>query len=155
MILDSIRSLFAKAPGSPAAGSSSSAPDVDPLHLAACALLLEIAYADGEFSAPERAHLERTLEQHFKLPGETGHRLIELAEAERRKSIDHFTFTSVLQRSYDLGQKMVLAEVMWGLVLADGEVSEHEAYLTRKIANFLDLEPGYLSAAKAAAQAKR
>jgi uncharacterized tellurite resistance protein B-like protein len=36
-------------------------------------------------------------------------------------------------------------------VLADGQIAEHEHYLTRKIANLLELEPGYLSAAKARA----
>ena len=49
---------------------------------------------------------------------------------------------------------MVLAEIMWGVVLADGEIAEREHYLTRKISNLLGLEPGYLSAAKAAAVRK-
>ena len=34
---------------------------------------------------------------------------------------------------------------------ADGQIAEHEHYLTRKIANLLELEPGYLSTAKARA----
>ena len=151
MLVDAIRSLFRPA-SQAAAPAASATPAPDPLHLAACALLLEIAHSDGEFSEAERAHLNGVLERHFSLPPESGQRLIELAEEERRGSIDHFRFTSVLQRSYDLGQKMVLAEVMWGLVLADGKVSEHEQYLARKIANLLDLAPGYLSAARAAAQ---
>ena len=153
MLLDAIRTLI-----SPKKGGEMSAPptsDANPIHLAACALLLEIAYADGEFSEPERIHLESVLERHFGLPAESGRRLIELADAERRRSIDHFRFTSVLQKGYNLGQKMVLAEVMWGLVLADGKIAEHEQYLTRKIANLLELEPGYLSAAKAAAAQSR
>jgi uncharacterized tellurite resistance protein B-like protein len=148
--LDSIRSLFREEREQPT-DAGPAPPGVDPVHLAACALLLEIAHADGEFSADERAHLESVMERHFSLPPETGRRLIELADAERRRAIDHFRFTSILRDSYDLGQKMVLAEVMWGLVLADGKIAEHEHYLTRKIANLLELEPGYLSAAKAKA----
>jgi uncharacterized tellurite resistance protein B-like protein len=148
-MLDAIRSLFSPKPEVTRAGSAS--PDIDPVHLAACSLLLEVAYADGEFSAEERAHLEQVLERHFSLPPESGERLIELAEKERGGSIDHFQFTRVLNERYDIGQKMVLAEVMWGLVLADGQIAEHEHYLTRKIANLLELEPGYLSAAKARA----
>jgi uncharacterized tellurite resistance protein B-like protein len=69
--------------------------------------------------------------------------------------VDYFQFTSVLQREYDVGQKMVLAEVMWGLVLADGTIADREQYLTRKIANLLDLEPGYLSQAKSIAANRR
>lgn len=154
MLLDSVRELFAPAIPN-RTGDAAAKPTVDPLHLAACALLLEIAHADGEFSAAERAHIEGTLVRHFALPPESGRRLMELAEAERMGAIDHFAFTSTLRRSYDLGQKMVLAEVMWGLVLADGEIAEHEHYLTRKIANLLELEPGYLSAAKAAAAGRK
>lgn len=155
MLIDSIRTLLGYDRADPDASPSAPAPAVEPLHLAACALLLEIAYADGEFSADERAHLEDVLERHFSLPPEAGHKLLELAEEERQNSIDVFRFTSQLQQGYDIGQKMVLAEIMWGVVLADGEIAEHEQYLTRKISNLLDLQPGYLSAAKAAAAQKR
>jgi uncharacterized tellurite resistance protein B-like protein len=148
-MLDAIRSLFSSK--SADAKTVDATPNVDPVHLAACSLLLEVAYADGVFSPEERAHLEQVLERHFSLPADSGQLLIELAEKERGGSIDHFQFTRVLNERYDVGQKMVLAEVMWGLVLADGEIAEHEHYLTRKIANLLELEPGYLSAAKARA----
>ena len=147
-MLDAIKSLFAPKPRE---AEQPSPEPVDAVHLAACSLLLEIAYADGVFSAEERTHLEHVLERHFSLPPESGRRLIELAEKERHGSIDHFQFTRVLNERYDIGQKMVLAEVMWGLVLADGHIAEHEHYLTRKIANLLELEPGYLSTAKARA----
>lgn len=149
-MLDAIRAMFSRQ-DSPERLTPASA---DPVHLAACALLLDIAYADGEFSAPERKHLEEVLTRHFGLSREGGQRLLALAEQERTRAVDLFQFTSVLQRSYDVGQKMVLAEVMWGLVLADGAISEHEHYLTRKISNLLDLEPSYLSSAKAAAAAR-
>ena len=156
MILDSIKAMFGGAAAPDAAQRTAPAGHVaDPVHLAACALLLDVAYADGEFSDEERSHLEEVLARHFGLPPESGHQLIELAEQERKSSIDHFGFTSTIKRNYDVGQRMVLAEVIWGLVLADGEIAEHEHYLTRKIANLLDLEPGYLSAAKAAAEEKR
>lgn len=147
-MLDAIRALF----GQDDKAQSHPGSDVDPVHLAACALLLDIAHADSEFSAAERQHLEDVLARHFGLSQEDGQRLLAIAEEERKRSVDHFRFTSVLQRSYDLGQKMVLAEVMWGLVLADGQISEHEHYLTRKISNLLDLQPAYLSSAKAAAE---
>jgi uncharacterized tellurite resistance protein B-like protein len=58
-MLDAIRSLFSSksAPAEERGGP----PDADPVHLAACSLLLEVAYADGEFSPEERAHLEAVL----------------------------------------------------------------------------------------------
>ena len=46
---------------------------------------------------------------------------------------------------------MVLAELMWGVILADGELATHETWLVRKLAHLLELEPGYLSEARKAA----
>src|SRR5687768_8103495 len=154
-MLYALRALFSGQPPAPApAASPDASPESDPLAVAACALLLEIAWADGEFSAAERAHLEGVLARHFNLTAEEGSHLLAVADEARRNSIDHHRFTSVLRKNYDLGQKMVMAEIIWGLALADGEIAEHEHYLTRKISNLLDLQPGYLSAAKNAAAAK-
>jgi len=152
MLIESIKRLLGKqsAPEKPATETP-----VDSLALAACVLLLDVAHADGEFSDAERSYLEGVLERHFALPPDAGRALMEMAETERRNAVDHFRFTSQLQRNYDTGQKMVLAEIMWGVVLADGMIAEHEHYLTRKISNLLELEPGYLSAAKDAAARKR
>lgn len=153
-MLDAIRALFRGGETAPAEAPGD-APSFDPLHLAACVLLLDIAHADGEFSDDEQKHLEGVLERHFDLPPDAGRALLALAEKERQTSVDYFRFTSALQNAYDTGQKMVLAEVMWGIVLADGEIAEHEQYLTRKISNLLGLQPGYLSAAKEAAAKHR
>jgi len=150
MLTDRIRALFGRAGlPEPDPGARSTVPD--PLHLAACALLLDIAYADDEFSADERAHIERSLERHFALSSSVVQQVMVIAQEERARAVGHFAFTSTLRQGYDTGQKMVLAELMWGVALADGQVADHEHYLTRKIANLLDLEAGYLSAAKQAA----
>ncbi len=121
------------------------------VQLAACALLLELAHADGEFSAAEREHIERTLVRHFGLDEATSGELMKLAEAERAQSLDHFQFTRLIASEYDLGQKMVLAEVMWGVILADGHLSDHETHLVRKLASLMQLEPAYLADARRAA----
>jgi uncharacterized tellurite resistance protein B-like protein len=126
----------------------------DPLHVAACALLLELAHADDQFSDAERDHIHAVLMRHFALDFETARQLMDLAEQQRRNSVDIFQFANLVRTSYDVGQKTLLAEIMWGLILTDGEIARHESYILRKIANLLDLEPGYLSQAKAAAAAK-
>ncbi len=122
------------------------------LHVAACALLLELATADDEFSESERMHIEAVLRRHFDLDQETAQELMELASKEQEQAIDLYQFTSLIRSNYDLGQKTLLAEIMWGVILADGEIARHEAYMLRKIANLLDLEPGYLAAARKRAQ---
>jgi uncharacterized tellurite resistance protein B-like protein len=129
-------------------------PGPRPVELAACALLLELAHADGEFTPEEQRHIERTLVRHFGLDAGTGAELMRLAEAERAQSLDHFQFTRLIAAEYDLGQKMVLAEVMWGVILADGRLSDHEAHLVRKLASLMQLEPAYLSQARRASEKK-
>lgn len=161
MLLDTIRSLFgsrnANTPPTPSAPGSRDIPAAmsagahDPVAIAACVLLLEIAHADHEFTAAEEAHLASALERHFGLPTESARALMAEAERERQRTVDHFSFTHQLKREFDYPRRVALAETMWGLVLADGEVDEHEHYLTRKISNLLDLAPADLSAAKAAA----
>jgi uncharacterized tellurite resistance protein B-like protein len=152
-MLDGIRRFVAeRLLGGPLDSAGAAAPSwPSRVQLAACALLLELAHADGEFSPEERAHIERTLVRHFGLDAATGAELLRLAEAERAQSLDHFQFTRLIAAEYDLGQKMVLAEVMWGVILADGRLSDHETHLVRKMASLMELEPAYLAQARKAA----
>jgi uncharacterized tellurite resistance protein B-like protein len=120
----------------------------DRVPLAACALLLELAHADDEFTADERAHIEEALVRHFDLEPDAVTELIQLAEQERTRSVDLYQFTKLISEQYDLGQKMVLAEIMWRVVYADGELAKHESYLMRKLSNLLGIKPGYLADAR-------
>jgi uncharacterized tellurite resistance protein B-like protein len=151
-VLDAIRGFVTRRILSPAeAPAAPGRPGPSGVQLAACALLLELAHADGVMSPAELAHIESAIQRHFGLDDTTARELISLAESERRESIDHFQFTRLIAAEYDLGQKMVLAEVMWGVILADGELATHEAWLVRKLAHLLELEPGYLAEARRSA----
>jgi uncharacterized tellurite resistance protein B-like protein len=151
-MLDGIRRFVAeRLVGASTHRSTAPGPATSRVQLAACALLLELAHADGEFSPEERAHIERTLVHHFGLDAETGAELLRLAEAERAQSLDHFQFTRLIAAEYDLAQKMLLAEVMWGVILADGRLSDHETHLVRKMASLMQLEPAHLAEARKAA----
>lgn len=129
-------------------------PDADPdeaakdIRLAACALLLELAHADREFTDDERQHLESAVRRQFGLDTAEAGRLLDLAEKEREQAVDLWQFTNLIAENYSTGQKVVLAEIMWGLVYSDGDLASKEDYLMRKISNLLRLEPGYLTEAK-------
>jgi uncharacterized tellurite resistance protein B-like protein len=115
------------------------------VRLAACALLIEIAHADDDFTEDERQHLSSAIRRQYGLDEEEADQLIELAEQARASAVDLWQFTKLIKRTYSLGQKMVLVEVMWGLVYSDGELSSHEESLMRKVCHLLDLAPGYLA----------
>ena len=146
-MLNGIKSFFTKNL-EPARAAAPAQFRRDNVPIAACALLLELAHADDEFNAEERAHLEEALARQFDISPAKVKELIALAEEERRQSVDLFQFTSLIASSYDEGQKMVLAEVMWGLVYSDGKLSAHESYIMRKLSNLLGLAPGYLNEAR-------
>lgn len=141
---DAIRSLFRRAPRASEAAPSA----ISRLSIAAAALLLEIAHADDEFADAERIHIEESLGRHFDLDDQTLAELMRLAEIERREATDLHRFTSVINEHYDDGQRLVLAELLWRVVLADGQLSRHESYLMHKLSNLLDLRPGYLAEAR-------
>lgn len=113
--------------------------------LAACALLIELAYADDSFTEAERRHLRSAMGRQFGLEPHQADELLELAEKERADATDLYQFTSLIKEHYSRGQKMVLLEIMWGLVYADGDLASKEEYLMRKICNLLDIEAGYLA----------
>ena len=145
-MLESIKSFFKSSMSpSPEAAKPGSAPDI---RLAACALLLELAQADDEFTDDERQHVESAIQHQYGLGQAEAEKLLELAQEARDEAIDLWQFTNLIAENYSLGQKMVLAEIMWGLVYADGDLAPKEDYLMRKICNLLRLEPGYLAEAR-------
>ena len=151
-ILDAIRRFVADRLAGDLAGTPDSAGGPTRVQLAACALLLELAHADGEFSPEEQAHLRTALGDHFGLGEATGAELLRLAEAARAQSLDHFQFTRLIAAEYDLRGKMELATTMWGVILADGRLTDHEAHLVRKMASLMQLDPASLAAARRAAE---
>ena len=145
-----MKALFAKETArssAPAAGATPSDPDRG-LKVAACALLLEMAHADEEFSEVEQRHIEELVSRHFALDAEATQALLAAADRSRREATDLHELTSVINRQYDEGQRLFLSELLWRVVYADGSLSEHEDYLARKIAYLLDLPPGYLAEAR-------
>ena len=131
----------------PAAEDETSTIDED-VRLAACALLLEVAYADDDFSDQERQHLESELGRRFGLGARDTDRLLTLAQEEREDAVDLWQFTRLITEHYSISQKVTLLEIMWGLVHSDGTLEDREVYFMRKICNLLRLEPGYLAQAR-------
>lgn len=146
-MLDAIRRFFDQRMAAEPAPAAESVGH-NPVQVAACALLLELAYADATFTDDERAHIESALVRHFALDLETARELMELAERERVAAVDLYQFTSLITNQYDEGQRLLLAEIMWRVVYADGELAKREDYLMQRIAKLLDLRPGYLAEAR-------
>ena len=112
----------------------------DPLRLATAAILLDIAYADGEFTPAEDGNVAGFLSTQFGLSPEDAQELLEAAEEIRQKTVDHFALTHYGRKNSPLAERIDIVKTMWRLVFSDGRLTGHESYLVRKLADLLGLE---------------
>ena len=122
----------------------------DPLRLATAAVLLDIAYADGQFTPSEDGNVVGFLTQRFDLSPDDARELLEAADEIRKKTVDHFALTHYIRKNAPLSERIEIVKTMWRLVYSDGKLSEYEAYLVRKLADLLGLEHHVMIEAKSA-----
>jgi uncharacterized tellurite resistance protein B-like protein len=142
-MLDAIRHLVQDSlPGTPGAHSRVHPHDV---RVAACALLLELAHADGHFSALERSRIGGMLQRWFGVKAADAEQLLTEAASARRDAAGPFVFTAQLVREYDVAQRTVVAELLWEVALADGALDTAEEALLAELAGALALDPALLA----------
>lgn len=125
------------------------------VEVAAAALLLESANADDEVHAFEHAAIAQGLAKHFGLDAAAVEEVLARAERARREAIDLHGFTALLVRHHDERERLALAESVWRVVFADGQVTAHETLLARRLGNLLDLRPEHVSVAIRRARGER
>ena len=122
----------------------------EPLRLATAAVLLDIAYADGQFTPSEDGDLVGYLKRAFNLDEPTARELVGAAEEIRRETIDHFALTNYIRRTTSLDDRIEIVKTMWRMVYSDGRLTDYESYLVRKLADLLGLEHHVMIDAKVA-----
>ncbi|TDI88931.1 MAG: TerB family tellurite resistance protein [Caldithrix sp.] len=118
------------------------------IRIATCALFLEMAQIDGEFSEKERQSILGILKQEYELSDEVAVELTEAADKERQDSIDLWQFTNQINENYSEDEKIRVVEFLWKLVYADGKLDQHEDYLIHKLATLLEVRHDQLIDAK-------
>lgn len=121
---------------------------VDKISLAAAVLLLEVAYADGEFQATERELIGSLLKKYFQVDDELQADLLDLAERVREDSSDLHQFTSEINRAFTQPEKERIIEAIWQLVYADGRLDRYEDALMRQLGPLIGLSHRQLIDAK-------
>jgi uncharacterized tellurite resistance protein B-like protein len=120
----------------------------DDLRIAVCALFLEIANIDDEFSEEERDNILSTLQSEYQLSKEHALELARRAVSELEGSIDLWQFTNLINENYTEKEKLRVVELLWRVVYADGKLEKHEDYLLHKLASLLRLSHRQLIAEK-------
>jgi uncharacterized tellurite resistance protein B-like protein len=107
------------------------------VHLAACAVFLEMAGIDNEFDERERRHILDVFQNEYGLAAFEVAELQKSAEEELAKARGHWSFTNVINQNFSNEEKSRLVELLWRLVYADGRMNEHENYFIHKLAKLL------------------
>jgi uncharacterized tellurite resistance protein B-like protein len=127
----------------------------DPVAIAACALLLEIAHADAGFDPAERERIARAAREDLGVPAADVEEVVRLAEEERRESVDLYQFTRLVAERFSREQRLRLIEVIWGIVYSDGALSAVENQLARRIAELLGFQHPEVQAVREKVAKKR
>jgi uncharacterized tellurite resistance protein B-like protein len=120
----------------------------DPLRLATAAILLDIAYADGNFTPTEDGDIVGFLKRAFRLGDDEARDLLAAAGEIRARTIDHFALTNYIRKNSALAERIEIVRTMWRMVYGDGKLTDYENYLVRKLADLLGLEHHVMIGAK-------
>jgi uncharacterized tellurite resistance protein B-like protein len=129
-------------------GESKPDPSADPVAVAACALLLELAHADGRVAPSEIARIRDFLDAEFGLDEEKFREIVSLAERARQESVDYFHFTHLIREHLSKEDRVRLVEAIWKVVVADGRIDAVEDNIAKRIAELLGLQHPEVIAAK-------
>lgn len=118
------------------------------LQVATCALLLEVAHADDEFSEAEQITIVSLLRQRFGITQAEADRLLSLAQQEYDDATDLYQFARLINEHYSHREKLTVLEQLWQVVYSDGQLEAHEDALLHKLASVLGLRHEELIALK-------
>jgi uncharacterized tellurite resistance protein B-like protein len=145
-MIDLVKKFFEKSTASrPSDREGANAHDI---RVATCALFLEMANIDGEFTDVERKNILSILKGNFQLSNEYADELLEASIEELKRSIDLWQFTNLINENYSEEEKIQIIEMVWAIIYIDGKLDQHEDYLVHKLAKLLRLSHRQLIDAK-------
>ena len=145
-MIDLVKRFFSKSAGEDKAGGDSG--DRHDTRVATCALLLEMAHMDGEFSESEKERIVSVMSREYGLSDEHVTELLKAAQQERDESIDLWRFARLINENYAVDEKIRIIELVWKIAYTDGRLDKHEDYLVHKLAQLLRLDHKQLIEAK-------
>lgn len=143
-MFEGLRSFIAELVGS----EGERAFDDNDYRMAATAILVHVAHADGTIDEAERDRLETLVSDRFGMSASEAARLIAEARLSEAESVDLHRFVAVLQRALDDDGRLKIVEMMWDLVFADGASLEVEDSVVARVADMLGVAEADLATLK-------
>ena len=102
-----------------------------------CGLMIEAAYTDGNIDLSELNKIKFSLINIFSEDPKEVSLVLEKAQQNKNNSKSLHYYTSFINKNFDDKKKILLIEVLWEIVLSDGEVHDFESNLIRRLAGLL------------------
>lgn len=129
-MLDRIRTFFSAAEASPS-------DDPAVLHLAAAALLIEVAKADHCLDEIEVGRLRDALSRDWGLNEHDLSDLVAAARDASEASVSLHEHIDLINRRFSVQRKIDLVRSLWEVACADQHIHPHEEALIRRLADLL------------------
>lgn len=110
------------------------------IEIAACALFIEIAKADGDFTDDERSIIISEMKSTFNLDDDYLNDLMMLTEERIKESVSLYEFTGVINNTFSHEEKIELIESLWKLIYKDQKLNQYEDHLIKRIAATINIE---------------
>lgn len=110
------------------------------VEIAACALFIEMAKADGEFADEERSFIISEMKNTFNLEDDCIDDLMALAEQRVKESVSLYEFTGIINNTFTQPEKIELIESLWRLIYKDEKLSAYEDHLIKRIGATMNIE---------------
>jgi uncharacterized tellurite resistance protein B-like protein len=143
-----LKAILSAMPKTTAADTGRSSSADRELQIATCALLLDIARADTEFTPEEEQKIEQLMRGHFALSEEAFLEIKKLSEQKLKGSIDLWQFAKTIKEQYSYKEKEKIIGMLWEIIYTDDSLHAHEDYLVHKVAELLNLDHRHLIDAK-------
>lgn len=109
------------------------------INLAACVILLEIAYSDDDFSSQERKFIMDILKKDFNLNKEEAKELIEIGTKILDEETNKWKFANIINSSFSNEDKLKLIETVWRLIYTDDRLDKWEDHLVHRLSRVLHI----------------
>ena len=102
-----------------------------------CGLMIEAANSDGDIGAEEIKKIRETLINIFKENPDKVDSVLEQSIKNSNNSKSLYYYSSKINKNYSDEKKILLIEILWEIVLADGKLHDYESSIIRRLSGLL------------------
>ena len=108
-------------------------------------LLVEAAMADGAFDVDERSRILHLLTDQLEVDSSDAKKIVDEAIAAHNTRVEIHGLVKQIRTDTEMEDRIIILEMIWVVVLADGHIDDHESQLMQRLAGLLfidDVEAG-------------